>query len=142
MIRMLSIARTHSKKHGRLQMYVSVPVIYGMVVPIAFLDVSVQLYQAICFRLYGIEPVSRAKYVRLGHRGRGMIRRMDRLHCAYCGYANGVMGYARAVVAETEKYWCPIRHEGLKNFVAPPHHKDFVPDGDAAVLQERLEKMR
>ena len=41
----------------------SVPVIYGMIVPLALLDVSVTLYQHICFRVYGIPRVRRAHYL-------------------------------------------------------------------------------
>ncbi len=137
---MFSIARTHSRHRGRLRFYVSVPVIYGMVVPLAFLDVTTQVYQAVCFRLYGMTPVVRKKYVRVGHRGKDTLRTLDRVHCAYCAYANGVIGYTRAVIAETEKYWCPIRHQGLKDFVAPPHHREFVPDGDVHALREVLEQ--
>jgi hypothetical protein len=36
------------------------------------------------------------------------------------------MGYARKIVAETERMWCPIRHKPQGKFVAPAHHDRFV----------------
>src|ERR1700674_3014338 len=39
------------------------PLIYSLVVPIALLDLWISLYQAICFRAYGIARVQWATYV-------------------------------------------------------------------------------
>jgi hypothetical protein len=39
------------------------PMIYSMVIPIALLDGWISLYQAICFRVYGIARVRRSSYV-------------------------------------------------------------------------------
>ena len=48
------------------------PVIYALIVPIVLLDVSVTVYQAICFRAYGIARVRRSAYIVI-----------DRQHLAY-----------------------------------------------------------
>lgn len=116
----------------------SMPFIYGMIVPISFLDLSVQIYQAVCFRLYGIELVNRKQYVVCSPRGRAALTWLDRFNCWYCAYANGVFNFARAVAGETEKYWCPIRHLAKPDFKEPAHHKDFVQDGDEEALQRTI----
>jgi hypothetical protein len=38
----------------------SAPVIYGMVIPLVILDLSITLYQNLCFRVYGIPRLCRA----------------------------------------------------------------------------------
>lgn len=48
------------------------PVIYSMIVPVALLDLWISLYQAICFRVYGIALVRRSSYIVV-----------DRHHLAY-----------------------------------------------------------
>ena len=137
---MFSITSLHARERGRPRLWISAPVIYGMVLPIAFLDVATRAYQTICFNAYGIPKVDRRKYVRLMPRGKGMLPRMDRVNCLYCAYANGVLAFVTAVAGETEKYWCPIRHRVRKDFVPPAHHRGFVEDGDEAALKEVLQK--
>lgn len=135
---MLFIGSERAKQRGRLRMWATWPVIYSMFIPLFILDIWTRLYQAICFPLYGIPRVDRSRFVRLSHRGTRMVHALDRFHCLYCSYANGVMGFARAVIAETEKYWCPIKYTSRKGFVAPEHHAEFVADGDEHALREKI----
>lgn len=130
------IGRERTNVRGRLRMGLSMPFIYGMIIPISFLDICIQLYQAVCFRLYGIELIDRRLYVRCTPRGKALLNWVDRFHCWYCSYANGVFNFSRAVAAETEKYWCPIRHASKPGAQEPAHHKGFVPDGDEKALQQ------
>ena len=39
------------------------PIIYGMVLPIAFIDLTVSFYQQTCFRAYKIPLVKRKGYI-------------------------------------------------------------------------------
>lgn len=71
-------------------------IIYGMVVPIALLDLSLSIYQAVCFRGYGIARVRREAYTVIDHQHLGYLNAIEKLNCVYCGYANGVSAYARA----------------------------------------------
>lgn len=80
------------------------PVIYAMIVPLALLDVSMTLYQAICFRAYGIARVRRADYILLDRGGLGYLNWIEALNCLYCGYGNGVISYAREIASRTEQY--------------------------------------
>jgi hypothetical protein len=95
---------------SRLRAIASVPFIYGMIVPIAFIDLSITIYQQICFRLYDIARVHRSKYIIMDRHQLAYLNGIEKFNCLYCGYGNGVVAYTREVIARTEQYWCPIKH--------------------------------
>jgi hypothetical protein len=132
-----SIGRERSRMRGKASMAISMPFIYGMIFPLVLMDVTTQLYQAICFPLYGIALVDRSRYVFCSRRAAG-LRWIDRFNCWYCAYANGSASFVRAVLAETEKYWCPIRHLPKPGFESLTHHKTFVRNGDVSALQKQV----
>jgi hypothetical protein len=112
-----------------------------MSVPIALLDVWISLYQAICFRAYGIVPVQRSKYIVFDRHQLAYLNSIEKLNCMYCSYANGVFAYVREIAGRTEQYWCPIRH--AKRVRAPHlqyHH--FIDYGDAEGYRKRLVRLR
>lgn len=121
----------------RLRYLVSIPFIYGMIVPIVFLDVCLEVYHRVAFWLYKIPYVSRKRYIRIDRHKLSYLRWYEKLSCVYCGYANGLFPYAAAIAAETEKYWCGIKHKEDGVFVSPPHHADFLPYGDVEALEQR-----
>src|SRR5674476_1487837 len=43
--------------------FLTMPIIYGMLVPLALLDLCISLYQLTCFPIYGITRVKRANYI-------------------------------------------------------------------------------
>jgi len=94
-----------------LRWLVSAPFIYGMIAPIILIDILVSLYQGICFRLWGIPQVRRSKYVVIDRHRLSYLKLFQKLNCVYCGYANGVITYAKSIAGETERYWCPVKHE-------------------------------
>jgi len=55
--RRLKIGSLRWLRRSKPRNVVSAPVIYSMIVPLVLLDVSVTIYQAICFRLYRIPRV-------------------------------------------------------------------------------------
>ena len=120
---------------------VTAPVIYSLIVPVALLDLWVTLYQAICFRAYGIARVRRSPYIVIDRQSLAYLNGVEKLNCVFCGYANGVFAYAREVAGRTEQYWCPIRH--AKRSRAPhPHYREFVEFGDAEGYKRRLIPLR
>lgn len=133
---MLHITAERKKQRGTLRIWASTPFIYGMIVPLAFMDLAVTVYQAVAFRCYGIPRVKRRQYVRWEGRGHGMVRRIDRFNCAYCSYANGIAAYMRAVLIETEKYWCPIKYAARNGFHVPHPQGDYAAPGDEAALRK------
>jgi len=117
------------------------PFIYAVVIPIAFLDLSMTIYQSICFTFMGIARVPRRRYVVIDRHRLPYLNAIEKLNCMYCGYANGVLAYAVEIGSRTEQYWCPIRHATQ---IAGPHtrYKDFATYGDAESYRTRLEDLR
>jgi hypothetical protein len=86
------------------------PVIYAGIVPLLLLDLFVSLFQAVCFPIYGIAKIKRADYFVFDRHHLAYLNALEKLNCAYCSYANGLIAFAREIVARTEQYWCPIKH--------------------------------
>ena len=117
------------------------PVIYALIVPISFLDLTITVYQHICFRAYGLPRVKRGDYFVFDRAHLAYLNLIEKINCAYCSYGNGVMAYGREVVARTEQYWCPIKH-ARKIMAAHPYYTGFVDFGDAQSYKDELENLR
>lgn len=86
------------------------PVIYIQIVPLALLDIAVSLYQFIIFPIYGITKVPRDDFIAVDRHHLSYLNVIEKLNCAFCGYANGVLSYAREIAGRSEEHWCPIKH--------------------------------
>ena len=117
------------------------PVIYGMIVPLLVLDLSITIYQHICFRIYRIPRVRRNEYMVIDRHHLAYLNIIEKFNCLYCGYGNGLIAYVREVVARTEQYWCPIKHARR---VLDPHNREqrFFDFGDSAAWHQNLKQMR
>ncbi|MEH6728782.1 MAG: hypothetical protein V7703_21770 [Hyphomicrobiales bacterium] len=115
--------------------HLSAPFVYAMVFPIVFLDICLFIYQAVCFRLWKVERVQRVDYVVVDRHNLAYLNGIEKLNCVYCGYANGIFGYAKEIAARTEQFWCPIKHATR---IAQPHlqYGDFIEFGDADAWQK------
>ena len=113
------------------------PLTYSMIVPLALMDAGLTLYQHICFRAYGMPRVSRRDYLVNDRHKLGYLNTIEKVNCTYCGYANGMVAYAREIVARTEQFWCPIRHARRVHY-AHPRYPAFFSYGDAASYQQGL----
>ena len=108
----------------------TMPLIYGMALPLFILDISVSCYQLGCFTAWGIARVKRSEYVVIDRHRLGYLNPVQKLNCVFCGYGNGVIAYAREVTARTEQYWCPIKH-ALKVKGSHERYAAFQAYGDA-----------
>jgi hypothetical protein len=144
------VLRRHRALRRNLALYVlkarplvvlTSPVIYSMIIPLAFLDASVSIYQAVCFRVYGIPQVPRRDYLIFDRAKLAYLNAIEKLNCAYCSYANGVIAYAREVAGRTEQFWCPIKHS-RPVLGAHPRYARFENYGDGERYQERLRSLR
>lgn len=97
-------------RKSALRNILSAPFIYSMLFPLAFLDLTVTIYQHICFRLYGLPLVKRGKFIVLDRQYLAYLNGIEKMNCMYCAYGNGVIGYTREIISLTEQYWCPIKH--------------------------------
>ncbi len=119
----------------------SAPFVYAMIVPFVILDLGLSLYQTICFRLYSVPRVVRSQFIVIDRQSLSYLNSIERLNCIYCGYANGLLAYAREIAARTEQYWCPIKHARK---VLDPHRRyaRFADYGDAVGYYKHLQEMR
>jgi len=117
------------------------PVIYAGIVPFLVLDFFVSVFQAICFPIYGIAKVRRADYFVFDRHHLAYLNALEKLNCAYCSYANGLIAYGREVAARTEQYWCPIKH-ARRVIGTHARYALFDDYGDAEGYQDRLAKLR
>lgn len=119
------------------QFILSMPFIYGMIIPSVFLDLCIEIYHRFCFMLYGIPYVDRSKYIKIDRHRLEYLSLIEKINCAYCGYVNGLFAYAVVIAGETEKYWCGIMHRKDPEYVIPPHHKNFARYGDEKDLKNK-----
>ena len=117
------------------------PIIYGLGLPLLVLDFSVTLYQALCFPVYGIAKARRGDFIVIDRQHLGYLNFIERFHCTYCAYANGLLAYASEIAARTEQYFCPIKH-AHRVLGANPRSERFLPYGDAYDYHARLEEFR
>lgn len=121
----------------------STPVIWSLIVPLLILDLWTEIYHRVCFPVYGIPCVKRYHYIMVMDRFKlPYLTFMQKLGCAYCGYANGLMQYRKEIVARTERYWCPIMHAKREKFLEEEHHKrlHFAEYGDEEGFKEKFNK--
>jgi hypothetical protein len=117
------------------------PLIYSLVLPLVLLDLWVTVFQALTFRIYGIPTIRRRQYFVIDRHRLAYLNGIEKLHCFYCSYANGLFAYAREIAARTEQYWCPIKHARR---VRDEHsrYQRFVEYGDAESYRRRLAALR
>ena len=126
---------------AELRNIVTAPVIYAMIVPLLVLDIGVTLYQFLCFPMYRIDKVRRVDYMAFDRRHLAYLNIIEKFHCSYCSYANGLAAYIKEIIARTEQYWCPIRH-ARRLLQAHSHYGQFVDYGDAEAYRSELEPLR
>lgn len=125
----------------RPQNLITGPLIYGMIVPLLLLDACVSFYQWACFPIYGIAKVRRADYLVFDRRHLEFLNWIEKFHCTYCEYGNGLMSYMGEILARTEQYFCPIKH-ARKLLGAHARYQRFLAYGDADAYHAKLEAFR
>lgn len=120
---------------------ITAPIIYGMIFPMALLDFCLWLYQTICFPIYKIKKVKRSDYMIFDRHHLNFLNCIEKFHCNYCAYGNGLVAYATEILARTEQYFCPIKH-ARKMIGTHARYKKFIEYGDASDYQIKLENFR
>ena len=144
-----AVERRHREMRAHLLRYVlgarplialTAPLIYSLIIPLALLDLFITVYQAVCFPVYGIDKVRRQDYLIFDRRYLAYLNALEKLNCAYCSYANGLIGYVREIASRTEQYWCPIKH-ARKLVAAHPRYASFADFGDAEGYQAQVQAL-
>ena len=127
--------------NARFLSIVTAPIIYAVVVPLALLDLSMSIYQAICFPAYGIPKVRRGDYIIIDRHKLAYLNALEKFNCVYCSYGNGTIAYAQEIASRTEAYWCPIKHaQKTKAFM--PRYARFSDYGSAETYRDDFDKNR
>jgi hypothetical protein len=117
------------------------PIIWFCIIPAIFMDLVVSIYQATCFRVYGIPKVNRNDYIVMDRQSLAYLNPIEKMNCVYCGYFNGLIAYVQEIAARTEQYWCPIKHARRLGTIHKRYHK-FMDYGDHQEYRNSLEKVR
>ena len=128
-------------RRSELRNKVTAPIIYSMIFPLVLLDISVTLYQFLYFPPYGIQRVRRRDYMAFDRRHLEYLNAIEKFHCTYCSYGNGLAAYVKEIIARTEQYWCPIRH-ARRLVRTHSHYGQFVDYGDAEAYRRELRQLR
>lgn len=128
-------------REARLRHVLTAPVIYGLVIPLVLLDLAITLYQHICFRAYGIPRVPRSDFIVIDRQYLAYLNIIEKLNCMFCGYANGLIAYAREIASRTEQFWCPIKH-AREARDSHERTRDYADYGDSTAYPGKLELLR
>lgn len=144
------VLRRHKALAKRLHRYlldssllkiITAPLIYSVFLPMLLLDVTISVYQAICFPIYKIPKVHRRDYIALDRYRLSYLNVIERFNCDYCSYANGLVAFTREIAARTEQHWCPIKHaQKLKDCHA--RQCLYCEYGDAEGFRKRFDQLR
>ena len=118
----------------------SLPFIYSVAIPVVILDIFITIYHAVAFPLYRIPKVKRGDYIVYDRRFLSYLNVVQKMHCLYCSYVNGFLGYAVEIAARTERYWCPVK-AAQKPKYRHGWYKDFADYGDPAEWNERFNQV-
>ena len=125
----------------RPQNLITGPIIYAMVVPMLMLDLCVSFYQWACFPIYRIAKVRRGDYIVFDRRHLAYLNSIEKFHCTYCEYGNGLMAYISEILARTEQYFCPIKH-AHKILGTHARYNRFLDYGEAEAYEAKLQEFR
>ncbi len=125
-----------------LKYLLSVPFIYSMIIPTVILHLFVQIYQQVCFRLYGIPTVNQNEYLVYDRQLLSLLNPIEKFNCIYCSYVNNIFRFSTEIGARTERYWCPIKYYRRMDHEHSQYDK-FVKDADSrGEIQEKWEELR
>lgn len=112
-----------------LRHFLSIPFIYGMIIPTLILDIFLTIFQWTAFPLYRIPRVKRSEYIVYDRRFLDYLNLLQKINCLYCSYVNGIFAYAVEIGARTERYWCPLKSAHKPRF-SHGWYQDFADYGN------------
>lgn len=143
----LSVPRTDGARRSslfewtRFRNVLAAPVIYTLIVPMILLDFTVTIYQAICFPLFEIPKSRRSDFISIGRHRLSFLNIVEKIHCGYCEYINGLLAFVSDVASKTEQYFCPIKYAN-KVIAAHARYDSFQEYGDNINFHESLKAYR
>jgi hypothetical protein len=127
-------------RRAKLKHVLVAPVIWCCFLPALFLDLTISLYQAVCFPVFGIPKARRSDYIVFDRHHLGYLNIIEKMNCMYCSYFNGLISYIQEIAGRTEQYWCPIKHAHQLRSVHSRYDK-FTEFGDAEAFRTGVEEI-
>ncbi len=127
--------------HSGIMAVLGAPFIYAMIVPLILLDIALTIYQFATSLFYGIQKEHRADYITIDRQYLAYLNAFQKFNCVYCGYANGLLAWGRAIAGRTEEHFCPIKH-ARKTRGQHDLYWDFADYGDAQTWMQQRDKRR
>ncbi len=119
----------------------TLPFIWLMIIPIIIIDISVTIFQIICFPIYKIPKVKRKDYIIIDRYNLFYLGKIEKINCLYCEYFNGTVAYVKEIAGRTEQFWCPIKHsKHLKD--KHSRYDKFFDYGDYKKYNEEIKARR
>lgn len=132
--------RTYLRRSSLLNI-LTVPFIWGCLLPALLLDLVVSIFHSLCFRIYKIPLVKRREYIVIDRHALTYLNIIEKVNCVYCGYFNGLIAYVQEIAARTEQFWCPIKH-ARKQASLHSRYRKFLEYGDAEGFRRNLDQVR
>ncbi|MEO1879213.1 MAG: hypothetical protein ABGX40_04460 [Methylococcales bacterium] len=128
-------------KKAPIKNVMSAPAIWIVVFPTVLLDLTVTIYQTMCFPIYGIPKVKRSEYLIFDRQHLKYLNIIEKFNCFYCSYFTGIIVYIQEVAARTEQYWCPLKHARRIN---NPHSRyvKVMDYGDVEAYKQNKQEIR
>jgi hypothetical protein len=123
-------------RNRSIQHWLAFPFIWACLIPLLLTDIFMELYHHFCFPLYDLPLVKRGDYIKFDRAKLSYLNPAQKIYCVYCSYANGFLRYAAEIAAETERYWCGIKHESASENKAFAYQKDFIEHGDEKAFKK------
>lgn len=120
-----------------LRHILSLPFIYSMIIPSVILDFFITIYNHIALPLYHIPKVKRRDYIVYDRKFLDYLNFIQKIHCLYCSYVNGLFAYSVEIAARTERYWCPIK-AASKPKTSHGWYEDFAEYGNPEEWVEKF----
>lgn len=119
----------------------SIPFIYGMILPSLIFHLCLEIYHQAAFRLYGIVLVDMKEYFVFDRQLLPYLNWFEKFNCIYCSYVNNLLSYGVEIAGRTERYWCPIKYSRR---IQNPHSQygKFFDYLDAKNFREKWEGLR
>ncbi|MFA7245328.1 MAG: hypothetical protein WC070_04085 [Candidatus Magasanikbacteria bacterium] len=119
----------------------SMPFIYGMIIPGIIFHFCLEIYHRVSFRFYGIPRVRARDYFIYDRHLLPYLNWFEKINCFYCSYFNNLLRFATEVAGRTERYWCPIKYARRVTKTHSQYNK-FVDYLDAPHFREKWEELR
>ncbi len=82
------------------------PLALAMIVPFAIFDLCISIYHRLAFAICGMKRINRKAQFKLDQKKIALLDRKERFFALLIFYANGVINYAKKIIAESDQYWC------------------------------------